>query len=328
MESACLTEQGDCLCNLGRLDAAAAAYEEAIGRAEQRGDDRSIAVGKTQLGAVRLQQRRYPEALATYAEARKRFTQLDEPDSVAVSWHQTGKGYQAAGQPAAAEEAYRHALAISVRLGDVAGQAATLAQLGLLYADALGRTEEAIALLRQAVDKYVEIADLAGEGRNRNNLAIFLRRLRRLDEARQEIHQAIECKAPFGHASEPWTTWAILADIETDAGHAAAAAEAKGKAIASYLAYRRDGGENHDGPGRIALAVTQSLRAGRPDEAASLLQQLAAHPDCNASFRAYFRALQAIVAGRRDPTLADAPDLHYTMAAELLVLIETPQTPH
>ena len=77
---------------------------------------------------------------------------------------------------------------------------------------------------------------------------IRLRKLRRLDEARQEIRRAIECKAQFGHAAEPWTSWAILADIETDAGNPAAAAEAKGKAIACYLAYRRDGGENHDAP--------------------------------------------------------------------------------
>lgn len=34
------------------------------------------------------------------------------------------------------------------------------------------------------------------------------------------------------------------------------------------------------------------------------------------------RPLQAIVAGSRDRSLADAPDLHYTMAAEILWLIE------
>ncbi len=56
---------------------------------------------------------------------------------------------------------------------------------------------------------------------------VALRKLRRLDEARQEIRRAIECNAQFGHASEPWTTWAILADIETDAGNPTAAAEAK-----------------------------------------------------------------------------------------------------
>ena len=184
--------------------------------------------------------------------------------------------YQAAGQPEAAEDAYRKSLAIEVRLGDVAGQAGTLNQLGILYDDALGRTEEAVAFLRQAVDKSVESRDVAKEGLRRSNLAIRLRKLRRLDEARQEIRRAIECNAQFGHASEPWKTWDILADIETDAGNRTAAAEAQQKAIVCYLAYRRDGGENHSGAGRISLAVTQALLAGKPGEAASFLRQIAA----------------------------------------------------
>ncbi len=84
MVSGCLSEQGDCLLYLGRLDEAAAAYEENIQRAWQIEDSRQVAVGKGQLGNVRLSQRRYPEALAAHAEARQRFTALDEPGSVAV----------------------------------------------------------------------------------------------------------------------------------------------------------------------------------------------------------------------------------------------------
>ena len=121
--------------------------------------------------------------------------------------------------------------------------------------------------------------------------------------------------------SEPWKTWNILADIETDAGNPTAAAEAKRKAIECYLAYRRDGGENHDADGRICLAVTEPLLAGDPAAAASLLQQLAADPKA-AWLRPFIGALQAIVAGSRDRTLADAPDLHYTMAAEILFLLD------
>ena len=136
MASVCFAEQGDCLLALGRLDEAAAAYEEAIRRDEQRGADRAVAVGKGQLGTVRLQQRRYPEALAAYAEARERFTQLDEPGSVAVIWHQTGMVYQEAGQPEAAEDAYRKSLAIKVRLGDRRrGRRARWINLGYLYDD-------------------------------------------------------------------------------------------------------------------------------------------------------------------------------------------------
>ena len=114
----------------------------------------------------------------------------------------------------------------------------------------------------------------------------------------------------------------VFPDIETDAGNPAAAAEANGKALACYLAYRRDGGENHDAPGRICLAVTQCLLAGDPAQAASLLQQLAARPEAKGPILTFIRALQAIVAGRRDRTLADAPDLDYSMAAEILFLIE------
>ena len=322
MASGCSSEQGNCLCDLGRFDEAAAAYEEAIRRGEQLGADRNVAVGKGQLGTVRLLQRRYPEALAAHAEARERFTQLDEPGSVAVSWHQTGMVYQKSGQPEAAEGSYRKSLVIKVRLGNVAGQASTLNQLGNLYDDALGRPEEAVAFYRQAADKYVVTGDTANEGRARNNLGNTLRKLRRHDEARQEIHRAIECDAQFGNASEPWKTWNILADIETDAGNPAAAAEARRKAIAGYLAYRRDGGENHDGPGRLSLAVTQPLLAGDPAQAASLLQQLAANPDA-AWLLPFIGALQAIVTGSRDRSLADAPGLNYTMAAEILLLIET-----
>jgi tetratricopeptide (TPR) repeat protein len=322
MASACITRQGDCLRGLGRLDEAAAAYKEAIRRDEQRGANRDVAVGKGQLGTVRLRQRRYEEALTAYAEARQRFIRLDEPGSVAVAWHQTGMVYQHAGQPEAAEDAYRKSLAIDVRLGNVAGQARTLGQLGNLYDDVLDRPEEAVGFYRQAADKYVEIGDLANEGRTRGNLGDSLRKLRRFDEARQEVRLAIERTQPFGHAAEPWATWGILAEIETAAGNPAAAAEAKGRAIASYLSYRRDGGENHFPDGRITLGVTQSLLAGDPATAASLLQQQAPNFEA-AGFGSFIQALQAIVAGSRDRALAEAPELDHTMAAEILFLIET-----
>ena len=134
----------------------------------------------------------------------------------------------------------------SVRLGDVAGQASTLNQLGILYDDDFGRTEEAVAFLRQAADKYVEIRNAASEGVARSNLAIRLRKLRRLDErGRKSVRRSSASSLSATRLSRGRP--AILADIETDAGNPAAAAEAQRKAIACYLAYRRDGGENHSG---------------------------------------------------------------------------------
>jgi tetratricopeptide (TPR) repeat protein len=322
MASVCLTEQGDCFQDLGRLDEAAAAHEEAIRRDEERGSARDVAVGKGQLATVRMLQGRYPEALEAFAEARERFTQLDEPGSVATSWHQTGVVYQRAGQPEAAEDAYRKSLAIEVQIRSVAGQASTLVQLGNLYDEVLDRPEEAVAFYRQAAQRYVELRDMASEGRTRNNLANTLRRLRRLDEARHESLRAIECHAQFGHATEPWKTWYSLANVETDSGNRAAAGAARAKAIARYLAYRRDGGENHDGPGRLVVDVIEALRAGGAGAALSFLQQLTADPELT-HFVPFARALEAVVAGSRDRAIAADPNLEYVMAAEILFLIET-----
>ncbi len=193
--------------------------------------------------------------------------------------------------------------------------------MGNLYIEAFGRLEEGAAFFSQAVDKSVEGGDVAKEGTRRSNLAETLRRLLRLNEAREEIRRAIECKSPFGHAVEPWMSWSVLADIETDAGNPDATAEAKAKAIASYLAYRRDGGENYNARGRLFHDVTQALRAGQEAKAGQIIAEYREtwkddeNPEAD--------ALQAIVDGSRDPTLADNPEISFSMAAEILFLIET-----
>jgi tetratricopeptide (TPR) repeat protein len=321
MASVCLGEQGDCLHNLGRYDAAAAVYEEAIRGAEQRGDLRGVAMDKRQLGSVRLYQQRYAEALEAYQQARDTFSRLQEPGTVASTLHQIGMVYEKAGQPEAAEEAYNQSLVINVRLGDQAGQAITLLQLGTLYCEVLQRPEEAVAFYRRAAEIYGEIGDLAKEGITQSNLANALVKLQRLEEARQAIRRAIECDAPFSHAAEPWKTWALLAAIETAAGNSCAAADAQHQAIGAFLAYRRDGGEHQTGSGRLALAVRQALVNGDPAEASSSLQQLAAAPGA-ASMIPFLTALQAITAGSRDRSLAEDPAMHYSQAAEVLLLIE------
>jgi len=68
--------------------------------------------------------------------------------------------------------------------------------------------------------------------------------------------------------------------------------------------------------------VAQALLADDPATATSGLQQLAARPDF-AWQRSFIQAIQAIVAGSRDRALADAPELNFMMAAEILFLIET-----
>ncbi|MDQ1355124.1 MAG: hypothetical protein QG657_5434, partial [Acidobacteriota bacterium] len=250
MASACLTEKGDCLLLLGRYDEAAAAYEEGIQIDEKRESFRDVAVGKGQLGTVRLYQGRYKDALGAYADAIKIFTDLNEPASVATMLHQTGMVHERAGQWEAAEQAYRQSLALEVQQHNPAGEAASLLQLGNLY-QKMGRLEEAVIFFRQAANKYLEIKDMAQEGRARNNMAATLIKLKRYEEARTEILRAIECKEPYGHAVTPWTTYDILCDLERAEGNSQAAQAAREKAIQLFLAYRRDGGENYNPGGAL-----------------------------------------------------------------------------
>ncbi len=321
MASACLTEQGNCLMALGRLDEAAAAYEERIRRGEKHGDTRGVATGKSQLGTVRMYQRRYADAQSAHEESRDIFTRLGEPASIATAWHQIGRVHEEAGQHERAERAYRQALAMRVQHGLRGDEAATLNQLGNLC-DAMGRTEEAVTFLRQAAGICVELGDGIHEGVCRSNLAIGLIKLRRYAEARIELHRAIECKQPYGHAAKPWTTWDILHDLELAEVDANAASAARAEAIRLFLAYRRDGGENHTTFVELCAAVPAALAGDQSGQLKPLLGRLASHPQATAALKVGFGKLDAILQGNRDPALADDPALHYSDAVELRLLLE------
>ncbi len=261
MASVALTEQGDCLRALGQLEAAAAAYEDAITRSEKLEDTRQVAVGKIQLATVRIDQKRYADALQGYQQALALFQQLDEPGAVATVWHQIGMTHRMAGDFAQAEQAYRQSLSIKSQQGNKAGEASSLGELGNLYVE-WNRPEQAVSFYRQAAGMYVALGDLRYEGFVRNNIANTLIKLQRYDEARPELLRAIECGQAFGHAAQPWKTWDILHDLEQASGNPPAAREARQQALAAYLAYRRDGGENHSGAGRLALAVGLAIQQG------------------------------------------------------------------
>ncbi|MCK6557905.1 tetratricopeptide repeat protein [candidate division KSB1 bacterium] len=321
MASAAITESGDCLRNLGRLEEAAAAYEKALELDKKRGDLRDIAAGKFQLGTVRMLQKKYAEALKIYAEARDIFENLGEPGSVATAWHQIGMVHKEAGQYDRAEQAYRQSLAIKVARKNRAGEAGSVNELGNLYGD-MGRLEEAVIFYRQAADIYAALPDNANEGRARYNIANTLIKLRRYDEARSELLRAIECDKPYGHAAEPWKTFMVLHNLEQATGNPQAAASARQQAIAKYLAYRRAGGGEHERSAQICGAVAQAIGAGQAVAIQQALAQIAGARETSASDRLFISKLQAILSGDRNPALASDPNLYYQAAAELQLLLE------
>ncbi|HLP47214.1 MAG TPA: hypothetical protein VK469_14780, partial [Candidatus Kapabacteria bacterium] len=168
----------------------------------------------------------------------------------------------------------------------------------------------------------VEIRDMAKEGVVRNNLAATLIKLKRYEESRTEILRAIECKTPYGHAATPWKTYDILCYLERAEGNFKAAQAAREKATELFLAYRRDGGENYSGTGRLCLAFGQALKANQTAEMAATLEVALDMPEIPSSTKSLIPKLQAILAGSRDPELANDPELYYRDAVEVILLVE------
>lgn len=271
MATVCVSRQADALRAAGRLDEAAAGYEEAIKLNEATGWTRDVAVGKGQLGTVRMLQERYDEALELYREARETFATLGETSHVAIAWHQIAMVHRQAGNPTAAERAYLKSLDLEARLGDQAGQANTLHELGNLY-QSTGRLEEAADFFRRAGDTFAALGDHRHHASTLNNLAATLTQLSRHDEARTAITESIRLNTPFGHAAQPWTSYAILADVETATVHPEAAATARAEATRLYRAYRDDRGSPTTATGQLCEALHRALSGGA--DPATLADQL------------------------------------------------------
>ncbi len=219
-----------------------------------------------------------------------------------------------------AESAYRQSLSIKTQQGNRAGEAASLGELANLYDD-WNRPEQAVDYFQRAAALYSQLGNKRFEGSARNNLANTLIKLKRLQQARPELLRAIECDESFGHAAEPWTTWYILHNLEQAEGNSQAAAQARQKAIQAYVDYRRDGGENHSGAGRLALAVLQAIQQGETAEIEQVIEQLLERDDLQKN-KTYLHKLQAILAGERDPALAEDNEMNFEQVAELTILLE------
>jgi tetratricopeptide (TPR) repeat protein len=312
-------DRGDALLALGRLEESAESHERGIAIDEQWGNRRSAAVGRFQIGIVRLEQGRWQEALEIFEKAKQIFEALPEPGLMASAWHQIGRAHAEANQWNRAEAAFQEAIRISVELKDKDGQARALNQLGEIYR-LQDRLEQSAQLYRQAARLFPERGDLRARAESLSNLSLVLRDLGLLPEAREAATQAIDLKRPFGHAAAPWKTWNILRGIETLAGRAEKAAAAHAQAFETYAAYRRDGGEPQAARTRWIVAVGRALRSQGSSQALGLLpppeqfdEKLLPTQD----------ALLAIVGGSRNPVLVQDRRLDYDDAVELSLLLES-----
>jgi len=114
----------------------------------------------------------------------------------------------------------------------------------------------------------------------------------------------------------------ILNSLEQAVGNREAADRARNQAIQLFLAYRRNGGENHSVSGRLCHEFRKALHENKISEMATRLTELSNNPEIDQSLKFLILKLQALLAGSRDPGLAADPELDNTDAAEILFLLE------
>jgi len=229
---------GELYFRVNNADRARTAFAEArkLYDADPEGAGRVMSM----LGVTELVAGRFDAALAAYTESRVKFDAAKHADGVAHAWVGIGFSQTARSQYADAMTAYRTAIDLFTKLNNEDGVAR--ASLGLSRAQS-GDGDDAAAL--ESAGRVTAIADrtrsddLMWRGAERTGEA--LRKLGRLDEARQAFSRAIEAigrlaaDAPInvearGSLTDSAGAWAGLAltlAAQGDAAGALAATEAR-----------------------------------------------------------------------------------------------------
>ena len=314
-------ETGDCLVYLLRLREAGAAYEAALARVGPNTSDLTVAANTMQLGLVRQRQENYSAALALYDTARRMFEALGEPEGIARAWRQLALAHKLNGDTNSALHACQQALYLYEQQRNRSGVAEALNELGHLH-QMLNQLGDAALAYRRLSELYAQLGDGLGEEASRNKLANILIQLHQHDEARQELYRASECNPPNSPTTRNWTIRRGLHDVGQTAQNPNVADQARQQAMQKYLAYRRAGGENDNPGARLCAQIHHAVRIGNTATLSAKLKETAASTNVPVAGKLLIAKLQAILAGSRDPALANDPDLHYQYAAELQLLLE------
>lgn len=143
---------GIALTTLGRSDAMEH-FQRAVGHFEELGDLRGQAVALANMGAGRYFEGRWSEAVELYERAAEIGDRLGDPVISAAQRMNVGEVLVDQGFAREAEAAFREASRVWRATGEDWGLGFCLTQLGRVAALA-GRTEEAVALLGQARERY------------------------------------------------------------------------------------------------------------------------------------------------------------------------------
>lgn len=210
------SEMGDAMRLLGRRADARKTYEAALKIAEELRDLRSQCVDLGHLGSLALEEGLLEEAIARYCSALDIAQGLDEAALQAVGHHQLGRAYQAAGRAVEAEGHYTEAVRINEARGDVRGLEQSWKRLALLSMEAGNLeaaeawTRKAVDAMRRVGDRAGLARQLAQLGDLLKHHPAHLPEARRLVEESLAITLSIDPSNALAWKS--YGTLAIIAE--------------------------------------------------------------------------------------------------------------------
>ena len=219
--------------------------------------------------AVELQaQHREREAIECLYEA---FRKDLEPDAKIELHILLGNSFLALSQLKEAEGHYRQAMDASRDAHFREGEAASLGNLGLIYADQ-GGLERAEEHYNDALTIQREIGHRRGESQNLGNLGIVYSNQGNLQRAEQHFQAAVTIQREIGHRLGEASTLGNLGNVHADQGDPKRAEEHYQAALAIQ---REIGHRLGEANGLGSLGILAAQRDQR-DEACRLLKQAAA----------------------------------------------------
>ena len=136
----------------------------------------------------------------------------------AGAFYDRGWALSSTGQPRQAMTDYEQALILYREVGDRAGEAATLNNIGLVY-DGLGDRQQALTYYQQALPITREVGNRAGEAVTRYNIAMIHRTEGDLDRAVDKLERVVDLDRQVGHPDLESDT-AILEEVRQQRANA------------------------------------------------------------------------------------------------------------
>lgn len=263
---------------------------------------------------------RYEDALGFCEAALAQLAGLPEEEAAALVHSVRGRARSALGDMAAAERDLEHALAIRRRLGDEAGVARALADLGVVALET-GRLEEASNRFERALERETALGHSAGMAEAAARLAQACRGLGELERAASLLRRALSIHEKSGARAEAVTTLVELGRLMAGAGDPGEALDALRRARTDALAQGllAVAARAHNAEAGLVLRLGHDVRARElatealrlaslhgdvPRERASALENLglahAAGGDSEAAEHLLYQA-QALFRAQKDP---------------------------